>query len=144
MAASPTTCGLADPHTTTDDLVRAARAAGAHEFITALPDGYDTTVGERGARLSGAQRQRIALARALLTTVPVLVLDEPVSNLDAETERVLAEAMTGIITATRANTAAITRYQLRRVQAGRLFGRKRLRSVSALAGRCRIAVLPYG
>ncbi|GAA1617710.1 ABC transporter ATP-binding protein [Actinoplanes couchii] len=88
---------LARPAATDADLERAARAAGAHDFVTGLPDGYDTTVGERGTRLSGGQRQRIALARALLTDAPVLVLDEPVSNLDAETERVLADAMSGII-----------------------------------------------
>jgi ATP-binding cassette, subfamily C, bacterial CydC len=88
---------LARPSATHEDLERAARAAGAHEFITALHSGYDTTVGERGTRLSGGQRQRIALARALLTDAPVLVLDEPVSNLDAETEHTLAEAMSGII-----------------------------------------------
>ena len=73
------------------------RDPGTPPSLTALSDGSDTTVGERGARLSGGQRQRIALARALLTDAPVLVLDEPVSNLDAETERVLAGAMSGII-----------------------------------------------
>ncbi len=62
----------------------AARAAGAHEFIAALPQGYDTPLAERGRRLSGGQRQRIAIARALLTDAPVLVLDEPTTGLDAE------------------------------------------------------------
>ncbi len=88
---------LARPDATVAELEAAARAAGAHEFVMGLAEGYETTVGERGTRLSGGQRQRIALARALLTDAPVLVLDEPVSNLDAETERVLAEAMSGII-----------------------------------------------
>lgn len=71
----------------------AQRRAGAHEFIHALPDGYDTRCGERGAVLSGGQRQRIAIARALLTQAPVLVLDEAVSSLDTESERALHESL---------------------------------------------------
>ena len=66
------------------DIVAAARAAGAHDFIAALPEGYNTDLGERGRRLSGGQRQRIAIARALLADAPVLVLDEPTTGLDAE------------------------------------------------------------
>jgi ATP-binding cassette subfamily B protein/subfamily B ATP-binding cassette protein MsbA len=71
----------------------AARAAQCHEFIAALPDGYDTKVGQRGATLSGGEKQRIAIARALLADTPVLVLDEPTSALDAETERALVDAL---------------------------------------------------
>jgi ATP-binding cassette subfamily B protein len=75
------------------DIVGAARAAGAHDFIAALPDGYDTPVGERGVRLSGGERQRIALARAFLKDAPILILDEPTSSVDARTEAQILDAM---------------------------------------------------
>lgn len=72
---------------------QAAQAAGMHDFITGLPGGYDTQVGERGVRLSGGQRQRLSIARAFLKDAPILVLDEPTSSLDATTERHIFESL---------------------------------------------------
>jgi ATP-binding cassette subfamily B protein len=83
----------ARPDATDEEVVAAAKAANAHEFITGLPDGYDTLVGERGLRLSGGERQRISLARAFLKDAPVLVLDEPTSSVDVRTEAAIIEAM---------------------------------------------------
>jgi ATP-binding cassette, subfamily B, bacterial len=81
------------PGASRHEIVEAARAANAHEFVSRLPDGYNTVVGERGATLSGGERQRVAIARALLKDAPVLILDEPTSALDAETERSLLQAL---------------------------------------------------
>lgn len=84
---------LGSPTAGDDKVAEAACEALAHDFITALPDGYDTNVGERGLQLSGGQRQRIAIARALLKDAPILVMDEAVSNLDTENERLLQDAL---------------------------------------------------
>ena len=84
---------MGKPDATPAELESAARAANAHEFIARLPDGYRTVVGERGVRLSGGQRQRIAIARALLRDAPILVLDEALSSVDAESEALIQAAL---------------------------------------------------
>lgn len=81
------------PDASDDEIRTAAKAAAADEFIQRLPEGYDTSLGERGIRLSGGQRQRIAIARAMLKNAPVLLLDEATSSLDAESEKLVQDAL---------------------------------------------------
>jgi len=83
----------ARPDATFEDVVRAAQSANAHDFISNMPDGYESLVGERGMRLSGGERQRISLARAFLKDAPILILDEPTSAIDVRTERLIVKAM---------------------------------------------------
>lgn len=85
--------GYARPEAGRDAIVRAARLANAHDFISALPEGYDTLVGERGLRLSAGERQRVALARAFLKDAPILILDEPTSSVDVLTEAGIVDAL---------------------------------------------------
>jgi ATP-binding cassette, subfamily B, bacterial MsbA len=92
-----TNIGYGSPDATPPEIEAAARAANAHDFISALPHGYETMIGERGQRLSGGQRQRLAIARAVLKNAPILVLDEATSALDTESELLVQEALTNLL-----------------------------------------------
>jgi ATP-binding cassette subfamily B protein len=101
------------PGATSEEIVGAAQAANAHEFISALPHGYETRVGERGMTLSGGERQRIALARAFLKDAPILILDEPTSSIDMKSEKAILQGLdqlmrgrTAFVIAHRLNTLA--------------------------------------
>jgi ABC-type multidrug transport system fused ATPase/permease subunit len=85
------------PKATEEQIMEAARNAGAHDFIQSMPDGYETRIAERGANLSTGQRQRLAIARAFLKDAPILILDEPTSALDARTEGALMQALEGLM-----------------------------------------------
>ena len=100
---------LARPDAGLDQVIHAARQANAHLFIDALPQGYDTVIGERGSRLSGGEAQRIALARAFLTGAPLLILDEATANLDPYTEALIQEATASLL---RDRTALIIAHRL--------------------------------
>jgi ATP-binding cassette subfamily C protein CydD len=101
---------LANPNATQEEVVAAAMAAHAHEFIEKLPQGYDTAIGEQGARLSGGQQQRLAIARAFLKDAPFLILDEATSHLDAESEALVQDALDRLL---RGRTALIIAHRLK-------------------------------
>ncbi len=95
------------------DMIEASKAAAAHDFIMAFPDGYQTVIGDRGGRLSGGQRQRVALARAILKDAPILLLDEATSALDNESEQLVQEALAKF---TRTRTTLVIAHRLSTVQ----------------------------
>lgn len=104
---------LPDEYVSKDDVIKAAKAANAHEFIISMPQGYDTLVGERGGLLSGGQRQRIAIARALLKNAPILILDEATSALDTVSERLVQEALDQLM---KGRTTLVIAHRLSTVQ----------------------------
>ncbi len=120
---------IADPAAPLDAVIAAAELAGAHEFVSELPEGYDTIVGEQGSSLSGGQRQRIAIARALFTHPRILIFDEATSALDYESEAIIQRNMAAIC---RGRTVIIIAHRLSAVRhADRIVAMERGRIVES-------------
>jgi ATP-binding cassette subfamily B protein len=124
-----------------DAIVAAARAANAHDFIAALPDGYDTQVGERGMLLSGGERQRVSLARAFLRDAPILIMDEPTSAVDVTTEEAIIDAAGRLakgrttLLITHRPSAQLRCERLLRVDGGKVLDTGRPRAPQPLTGK---------
>ena len=101
------------PDAAMEDVVEAAKKASCHDFIMSLPDGYDTVVGEGGATLSGGEKQRIAIARAIMKDAPIIILDEATANVDPENEKELTEAIENL---TRSKTIIMIAHRLKTVR----------------------------
>lgn len=96
-----------------EDVIAAAKKAACHDFIMALPDGYETVVGEGGATLSGGEKQRIAIARAIMKDAPIIILDEATANVDPENEKELTEAINNL---TKQKTIIMIAHRLKTVR----------------------------
>ena len=101
------------PDASKDEVIAAAKKAACHEFITALPNGYDTVVGEGGATLSGGEKQRIAIARAIMKDAPIIILDEATANVDPENEKELTQAIENL---TKEKTIIMIAHRLKTVR----------------------------
>ena len=96
-----------------DEVIEAAKKAACHDFIMALPDGYETVIGEGGATLSGGEKQRIAIARAIMKDAPIIILDEATANVDPENEKELTEAIENL---TKQKTIIMIAHRLKTVR----------------------------